>query len=251
MINSVEGKAFNLTLSNSTTKTFDVNCFPLHPTYGTLNVLRLRLPFLDSQNNITKQALVLKPDAAPRAALAVGVGLSTLLGPTNSTPVDPRNYGTTAYANHVVLQYLSSVSINSANAIVKHVLNSSTTPIPPDSGYDSVLFPLEDIPSLGVAVFGSIEASDVDFYVSSFTTSDSLFFGSSDGGTFRAWAIGRGRIAWTENATSPEVVYDGTLSDKIFNETWAAASMAIETNARNVGVVNITDAFRVNQRFSP
>lgn len=250
-INSVEGKAFNLTAANFSTNAFDVDCIPLHPTYGILNVLHLRLPFLDSQNNVTRQALVLKPDAAPRAALTVGLGLSALLGPTNSTPVDPRKYGTTAYANHVVFQYLSSVSTNVANAIVSHVLNSSTSLIPPDLENNPALFPLEDIPTLGVAVFGNIEASDVASYVSSFTTSHSLFFGSNDGSAFRTSAIGNGRIVWAENATSPKVVYDDSFSDQIFNETWAAASLAIETNAPDVGVTNITDTFRIKQRFSP
>lgn len=257
-IGLVEGKAFNLAPPANIATQFDSNCFPLHPAYGVLNVLRLRLPFLDSQSNTAKQGIVLNSDVAPRAILAVGEALAALPGPINSTrsqatAVDPRNYGTTAYASHIILQYLSSVSVNVANAIIYHVLNSSATPPPPNSASESALFPLESIPTLEVAIFGNIETSDVDSYVSSFTSSSgSLFFGSDDGSSFRSRAIGRGdRIAWTENATSPEVVYDNTLSDSVFNQTWLAASVAIDTNARNVGLVNITDTFRVNQRFSP
>lgn len=259
LINTVEGEAFNLTPLPSAPSQFNTTCFPLHPIYGVLDVLRLRLPFLDSRNNTARQGITLKSDVAPRAILAVGEALSALPGSVSATRssaalADPRNYGTTAYASHIILQYLSSVSSNTANAIISRVLDSSTTVHPPPNpASESSLFPLESIPILEVAVFGNIDASDTSSYVSSFTTSSgSLFFGSSDGSAFRAWAIGRGgQIAWAENATSPEVVYDNTFSDNIFNLTWAATSTAIERGDRNVGLVNITDTFRKNQRFSP
>jgi hypothetical protein len=258
LVNAVEGKTFGLPQANATVG-LDTSCFPTHPVYGILNLLRLRLPFADSGGNVSGQGVVLNPDVTPRAILAVGESLSTLPGSINATldleaATDPRNYGTTTYANHIILQYLSSMSTNTANAIISHVMDaaSSSAPLPPNPGNEPFLFPLDSIPSLEVAVFGSIEASDTGSYVSSFTTpSGSLFFGSSDGSAFRTWAIGRGgRIAWTENATSPEVVYDASFSDQIFNETWTAASLGISTNAPNVGLSNITDSFSANQRFS-
>lgn len=258
LVNAVEEAAFGLPQTN-TTQQFDATCFPIHPAYGILDLLRLRLPFLDSLGETARQGIILNPDVAPRAILALGEVLSALPGSINATrdfaaDVDPRNYGTPTYASHILLQYLSSMSINTANAVISHVLDTqSPGPPTPDSAADSDLFPLESLPILEVAVFGNIEASDTSSYVSSFTTSSgSLFFGSSDGSAFRTWAIGRGgQIAWAENATSPEVVHDESFSDYVFNSTWLAASIAITTNAPNVGLVNITDSFQSNQRFSP
>lgn len=256
LISAVEGKAFGLTPPVNAVNQLNVACFTGHPTYGVLDVLRLHLPFLDSRSNVAKQGIVLAPNTAPRAILAVGEALSALPGSVNVTRnmpslVDPRNYGTTTYANHIILQYLSSVPVNTANAIVKHVLNQSH--LPPSLATEPSLFPLESIPVLEVAVFGSTEADDATAYISSFTTSSgSLFFGSANASAFRTWAFGRGgAIAWSENATTPETVHDTSSGDSIFNITWTAAAMAINTNAPNVGLVNVTDSFRANNRFSP
>jgi hypothetical protein len=144
--------------------------------------------------------------------------------------------------------------INTANAVVDHVLRTASSfPVPPSPDRQPLLFPLESIPLLEVAVFGNVEHTDVDSDVSSFTTSSGLlFFGSNDGTAFRTWAIGQGgTIMWTENATSPEIVRDKTFSDSIFNQTWVAASIAIQVNATSVSVANITAAFRSNNRFDP
>ncbi|KAF9452678.1 hypothetical protein P691DRAFT_803797 [Macrolepiota fuliginosa MF-IS2] len=259
IVSAVEEKAFNLASATNTTTQFDAGCFPLHPTYGVLDILRLRLPLLDSRNNTAQQGVTLKSNIAPRAILAVGGALSSLPELTNATRsptalADPRNYGTTTYANHIIFQYLSSVSTNTANAIISHVLDSPTSPpLPPNPTNESALFSLDSIPVLEVAVFGNVEASDADSYVSAFTTpSGSLFFGSDDGSAFRTWAIGRGgQISWTENATSPGVVHDNTFSDLIFNQTWTATSAAINSSVGNVGLINITTAFQYYQRFGP
>lgn len=253
LANTIEEEAFGLPRINTTSQ-FDTSCFPTHPVYGVLNVLRLRLPFPDSAVNVVHQGVILKPDVTPRAILAAGAGLSTLPGTINATrslvvAADPRNYGTAAHANHIIFQYLSSMPPDTANAVIRHVLDAATssTPLPPDN------LPLDSIPSLEVAVFGNVEASDIGSYVSSFTNpSGSLFFGSDDGTAFRTWAIGRGgQIAWTANATSLGVVYDSSFSDRIFNLTWDATSAGINTNAPNVGLANITATFTSYQRFSP
>ncbi len=219
-------------------------------------MLRLHLPFPDSRTNVAKQGIILAPNAASRTILAVGEVLSALPGPVNVTRnmvylVDPRNYGTTAYMNHIILQYLSSVSTTTtANAIINHVLDPSHSSL----AMTPSLFPPESIPVLEVALFGSIEAADATSYISSFTTpSGSLFFGSADGSAFRDWAFGRGgTIVWSENATTPEAVHDKAPpnGDDIFNQTWNAAATAINTNTPNVGVANVTESFRSNNRFS-
>ncbi|KAJ3570256.1 hypothetical protein NP233_g4532 [Leucocoprinus birnbaumii] len=253
LINAIEGDVFGLPQANTALQ-FDTSCFPVHPAYGILDVLRLRFPYPDFGTNVTREGVVLKPGVAPRAVLAMGAGLSALPGPVNSTrsltaAADPRNYGTPTYANHIILQYLSSMDINTANAVVSYILSAATssTPAPADN------LPLNSIPSLEVAVFGSVEASDADIYLSPFTlNSGSLFFGSSDGSAFRNFVIGRGgQIAWAENATSAEVVYDKSFSDLIFNQTWAATAAGISTNAPDVGLSNITGTFSLYQRFSP
>lgn len=257
LIGTVEENAFGLSAPANVSQ-FDSACFPQHPTYGVLDILRLRLPFLDSRTNVASQGIILQSDVAPRTVLAVGEALSALPGSNNLTRspsllTDPRSYGTTAFASHIILQYLASVPPNTANTIIQHVLNSTGPIPPPNPSLEPPLFPLQSIPMVEVAVFGSIDGSDAGSYISSFTTaSNSLFFGSNDGTAFRTWAIGNaGTIAWTVNATSPEVVHDNSFSDSVFNLTWSDISTAISTHAENIGLPNITDTFERNQRFSP
>ncbi|RDB29514.1 hypothetical protein Hypma_015425 [Hypsizygus marmoreus] len=257
-INAIEGGVFALTPVSNASR-FDPACYLARPIYGVLDVLRLRLPFLDPRAGIPRQAAVLTRDVAPRVLLRVGGILSPLPGPSNVTTVtaeqtDPRQYGTLGQANHVVLQYLSSIpDVNVATALVKYILASaSIQPTPPTNS--SIIFrSLSTIPILEVAVFGTVSPSDISSAVSSFTTpSGTLFFGSDQGTAMRNWAITgcHTTIVWAESALSPLVVRDSDFSDQIFNQTWTAVSTAMRNGVRNIGLVNVTETFRVTQKFS-
>src|SRR6185369_9105502 len=123
---------------------------------------------------------------------------------------------------------------------------------PPNS---SILFQsLSMIPVLEVTVFGSVLSSDVGSAISSFTTSSgSLFFGSDQGTALRGWAINacKGSIAWAQSPLSPLIVRDSGFSDAIFEQTWKAVSVAKHNNVQNIGLVNVTDSFNFNNKFSP
>lgn len=257
-INAIEGDVFGLSPTSNASQ-FDPSCYPDRPVYGVLDVLRLRLPFLDSRPGIPRQAAVLKRDVSPRVLLHSGAILSPLPGPSNVTIVtpeqtDPRQYGALGQLNHVILQYLSSIpDVNVATALVSYVLSSaSAQAVPPTNS--SILFQsLASIPIMEVAVFGSISPSDIGSAISSFTTSSgSLFFGSDQGTALRNWAITgcRSTIVWAESGLSPLVVRDNDFSDQIFNQTWMAVSTALRNGIENIGLNNVTETFTLTQKFS-
>lgn len=260
-VNNIETSIFGLSQASSTSN-FDTSCFPNRPIYGILDLLQLRLPFPESQTGAPRQAIVLSRDVIPRAIVYNGEILSSLPTLLNtSTPStsqkDPWQYGTLNNFNHVMLNYLTSISdINLAMALVKFILSSSATP-PPSS---SPLFSsLASLPTLEVAVFGTVSPSDVSSVFASFTNPDgSLFFGSDQGMDLRQWAIkGAGQsVVWAQNATSSEVVRDASLTDQQFMEVWTPASEFLHvSNPAASGIVvnvdNITSSFQSLGKFSP
>ncbi|KAJ6610096.1 hypothetical protein B0H10DRAFT_446921 [Mycena sp. CBHHK59/15] len=247
-INELEG-VFGLSQASSATQ-FDTSCFPNRPVYGVLDILRLQLPFADSRTNVARQAVALHSDVGPRAVIYSGEVLSAFPGTSNISAqgisLDPNTYGTLDHFNHVVLQFLSSMPTIAASAVVDYVLSNSTSP-PPSSS----LLASTTIPSLEVAIFGTLTKSDISFVASGFAdASGSLVFGSSDGDTLRQWAIPEtGNLVWTEFGNSSLVVHDTSFTDAIFNQTWAAAAAALSSNAK-VGVSNITNSFELTGKFS-
>ncbi|KAF8168004.1 hypothetical protein B0H34DRAFT_41501 [Crassisporium funariophilum] len=258
-INSIETGVFGLQQVASTAQ-FDPSCYRARPVYGVLDVLRLRLPFLDSTGALM-QAAILSRDANSRVILYNGEIFSgTIIGTTNitSSQLDARHYGTSSLLDHVVLQYLSSIpDMSIANALVRFVLDSATSTtqvaVPPD--ISTALFrSIQSIPTIEVAVFGDVGPPDLTSTVASFTTSSgSLFFGSDDGTAFRNWTINSisGSVIWAENATSPQVVRDNSLGNTPITQTWNAIALAIANNIKGIGLSNITTTLQGTQNFSP
>ncbi|CAK5280565.1 unnamed protein product [Mycena citricolor] len=198
---------------------FDSSCFSTRPVYGVLDVLRLRLPFADSRINVSRQAVALQPDVAPRAVVYSGEALSAFPGTPNIGGAgilqDPNQYGTLDAMNHVILQYLSSMPPLVARAVADFVLSNS------DSPPTSPVLANAAIPAVEVAVFGTFAKPDLQSAVSAFTDSaGALVFGSAVGESFRNWAIpATGNISWTQSSNSSEVVRDTSFTDVTFNET--------------------------------
>jgi hypothetical protein len=259
LLNSIENSVFNLS-SASATSQFNTSCFTDRPIYGVLDILRLRLPFVDSRTGVAKQAAILTRDAISRAVVYSGEVLSALPGTPqaqNSTPfqqVDPRQYGTLNHLNHVMLNFLSSIpDVNVAISLVDFVITSPT--VPPLNTTD-LYQALSSIPTLEVAVFGTVNPSDVSYAVSSFSTpSGSLFFGSDQSLALRHWAIsGVGSsVVWTQSAGSHEVVRDNSFTDSTFNSVWNPAFTFLHSAQKGVtvNVNNITAAFEAVGMFSP
>lgn len=254
-INTIENSVFGLSSITAATQ-FDPSCYPDHPLYGVLDVLQLRLPFIDSRTGVAKQAAVLSRDVAPRAVIYSGERLSALPSTSaifnaTATYSDPRQYGTLNHLNHVILNYLSSIpDINTATALVKFVLSSQA--VPPTN---TTILPqsLASIPVLEVAIFGTINPSDISSAVSSFSTpSGSLFFGSDQALSLREWAVqgAASSIAWTEFAISPQVVHDSSFTNAVFNSVWNPASLSLQTN-ETAAVSTITASFQELGEFSP
>ncbi|KAK7058876.1 hypothetical protein VNI00_001500 [Paramarasmius palmivorus] len=241
-INGVEQAAFGLAPLTPASR-FDTSCFPDRPVYGVLDLLRLRLPFVDTETGASKQAVVLQREVSPRVVLRRGEILASFPSTTNSTPVNnnPRDFGTINNVNHVILDFLSSITdVNLARSVVHFIL--SNTAVPPT---DDITQAISSIPVVEVAVFGTISPSDIMNTVSSLSTNNgSLFFGSDQAQTLRHWSItAAGKpVKWAENALSSRICVDSQYEDGTFNDIWKAASLAIETNASNVGVGNVTQS---------
>jgi hypothetical protein len=257
-VNSVESSVFSLP-QISPASAFNVSCYADRPVYGVLDVLRLRLPFVDSYLGSPKQAAVVKRDVATRAVIYSNRLLSDL--PSNPTPqhltmvqTDARQYGTLNQMNHVILNFLSSIpDVNVAIALVQYLLSSPSVP-PANSSI--LLESIESIPVLEVAIFGSVTPSDISSSVSSFSTpSGALFFGSDQALALRQWAINAtsSSVAWSEFATSAQVVYDTSFTDSTFNTVWDPASAFFHSQQPGVtvSVSNVTDAFTATGKFSP
>lgn len=245
-INTIETTVFGLP-SASSNSNFDASCFPNSPIYGVLDVLRLRLPFVDSRTGVARQAVALQRDVGPRAVIYSGEALSAMPGASSLPPIsgkltDPREYGTINNVDHVVLNWLSSISdVNLATAFVRYVLSN---PAVPPSNTSTLVENLASIPPLEVAVFGAVLPADVDHVVSAFgTTNGALFFGSDSALAMRNWAItaAGSSIAWTNDTAAATVVRDNSWSNEAFNAVWNPAWTYLhsQTNAIvNVGNIS-------------
>lgn len=261
-VNQIEQQIFGLPAA-STRPSFDSSCFSTRPVYGRLNMLQLRLPFHDSTKNASLQGITLERTVNPRAVLYSGEYLSPLTNPSPSPPPsdsfnqNPLQYGTTNHLDHVILQFFKSIpDINIAIALVQFVLSSVATP----PAVNSALYnALDTIPTIEVALFGTIEPSDVSFVASSFSTpSGGLFFGSDESLQVRQYAINTTNtsVVWTEQADSPKVVRDSSFDDQDFNSVWNPAFAYLHLSSdgqRNltVNVGNITSAFEAIGKFVP
>jgi len=251
-IAAFEDALFNVPTVDLSTS-FDSSCVTSHPAYGVLNVLQLRLPFIDSRSGLPLQAAVTKRSVNARAMIYSGEELSSFpYGSGTPSSLNPRDLGTFNHINHVLLNYLMSMpNVSVAKDLISFLLSSPTGP--PDES-SNLASSLASIPLLEVAIFGSILAEDLASVQSSLSTmSGALFFGSQDGDFLREWAITANSlpIIWTEKSISPLIVKETTVSaDETFEQIWSASRTAIERNVSSVTVANITQAFSNTDKFT-
>ena len=241
-LNTLETTVFGLpTVSNTTN--FDSSCFTGRPKYGIVDILGLRLPFPDGQSGVALQASALASSSIGRAIIYSGAIVSPFPGDsdvpdTNENTFNPRNFGAQVFLNHVLLNYLSSISnVTLAIALVQHVLSS---PFVPPSNNSDLFNSLSSLPVLEFAVFGAITPQDIASSVSSFSTSsNSLFFGSSAAETFRSWALvdSTQSIAWTESAASSQIVRESSTPNADFESVWTPASQLIDAGSTDAADV--------------
>ncbi|KAG8902208.1 hypothetical protein FRC00_000542 [Tulasnella sp. 408] len=242
VVNSIEQNAFKLPEVAAVPSSFNFSCFASRPVYGVLDVMRLRLPFLDKTDQAPLQAAVLSADASSRALIRPGTVLSLFPSVDSAeapaSAVRQRSYGTLKYMNHVLLAWLKSLPLGQAGAIATFVANSSSTSAPPTTLNATTL---ASIPGMEVALFGTVGPTDIDHSISSLATpSGSLFFGSQTGTVFREWAANAATsstsVVWTDLATSAKVVRETVAEDSTFDAVWQGASTMI-TNANVMGKV--------------
>jgi hypothetical protein len=154
--------------------------------------------------------------------------------------------------SHVLLDFFKSIpNIDVATQFVGYVLSS---PVTPPSNDTLLGQSLNTIPTLEVAVFGSVTPPDVIGAVSSFTTpSGGLFFGTNQSLAVRDWAIvaAQASVTWTEFANSPKVVDDDSFTDNAFNAVWNPAYLYFHSSSNAlVSVANITTGFAAVNKFT-
>jgi len=252
LITTLETSVFGLS-PPTTQANFNDSCFADRPIYGVLNILHLRLPFQDSQTG-PKQAVILSRAASSRVVVYNGEVLSGLpTSDTSSIPTtDPLQFGTLDNINHVLLNFFEAIpDINVATQLVDYVLSY---PVIPPSNSTLLGQSLNTIPTLEVAVFGSVTPPDVMGVVSSFTTpSGSLFFGTDQSLAVRDWAMvaAQKSVTWTEFANSPTIVDDDSLTDSAFNEVWTPAYLYFHSASNAIVTVgNITAGFAAINMFT-
>jgi hypothetical protein len=246
----IERNAFGLPQLGDAPGSLDTSCFPEHPIWGVLDVLRLRRPFDDSRTNMRIPTTQLTSDVASRVVLHTGeqiVGLTSpqdngiaLQGNFDILAADPRNYGTLQHMNHVALSYLQSFpNIQLAAKVAQYIINTNedSTPEAPGGSLFTSADVLSSLPVIEVAVFGSILSTDVQKSRADFATPDGqLFFGSKQGDIFRKWAL-RNRdnsILWSDSSTASQVVHETTTTNTALEDIWQQATGLIN-NATAVG----------------
>ncbi|GJE87616.1 hypothetical protein PsYK624_036990 [Phanerochaete sordida] len=244
----LETQVFGLPQASAAT-IFDPSCYPNRPVYGVLDILQMRLPFTDQRTGVAKQAAILTRDASARAVLYSGELVSAFPGVGTPGPLstDPRQYGTMSNFDHIILQYLKSFpTVNLAQQVVEYILQSPA--LPPDSGAQPVLFSsLSQLPIIEVAVFGTVDPSDIASAVSSLSgPQDQVIFGTDASVALRDWAINAVRqgMLWTQLAASQTVVSDTSFANEGFNQIFGVAFTFFHSpNNAVVTVSNITTSF--------
>ncbi|KAF5390303.1 hypothetical protein D9757_002837 [Collybiopsis confluens] len=254
-IDAIEQNAFGLSAVGNATS-FDSSCYPDRPLYGVLDVLRLRLPFIDSRTGLATQAVSLQTDVSPRAIVRCGEALSALPLSSNASAFtaaisNPRTFGTLNNFDSVLLDYLSAMPAEIASALASFLLSSTNGLPPPNTS--SLGSSIALIPSIEVAVFGTVLPPDIKNVVSSFTSpTGSLFFGSAQGQSVRNFAINAAgsSVVWAQSALSTAVARDSSETDATFQDIWTNAALAITNNVTSVGVSNITNSLQSTGKLS-
>jgi hypothetical protein len=246
-IGTIEQHAFDLVPLATVPSVLDAACFPDRPTYGVLDVLRLRRPFGDARESMRVTSAQLVSRAGTRAVLHGGEQLVGLTGfrdnglatQTNFTTsqADPREYGTIQHLDHVALSYLLAFpGVNLAKQAAQFIMNADEATLPPASG--DGLFDesdaLDSIPTIEVAVFGSILPTDLaTFNADLAAPNGTLFFGSDSADIFRKWALGDSNdlILWSNSSASQKVVHELRTNNTAFEAVWSQAVDLIRASA--------------------
>ncbi|KIP12411.1 hypothetical protein PHLGIDRAFT_17571 [Phlebiopsis gigantea 11061_1 CR5-6] len=156
---------------------------------------------------------------------------------------------------HVILQYLRSIQdIGTAIELVQYVLQPAA--LPPDNGAHQRLFSaLATLPVLEVAVFGTVDPSDIVSTVSSLSDPNNhLFFGTDASHALRTWALNATQqgVDWAELGTSQQIVEDVSYTNADFNFVLNNATAFIQhPGSTIVSASNITSAFGSFQLLKP
>ncbi|GAA6035803.1 hypothetical protein JCM8097_005714 [Rhodosporidiobolus ruineniae] len=271
-VNGVEESAFGLE-SVASGQAGNVTCTN-RPIYGILNLLHLRLPFpsSDSRSSLPQQSLVLRSPStssslSSRLTLHAGELLSAgaLVSSYPSSPsaaTSIEHFGLLSSAvsaiDHILLDYLSLLSISIAQALVAYVLSGSSAP-PSAASTDAAgkalwaaSEQLAGLPVMEVQLWGGLAASEIDFarsglsYPPSSSSSSSapstLFFGSTPGGSFRTWASSAGlsRVEWALSAEEVEVATDDAGSEVAFDKVWSSPGKTAQRVWAQLGAANLT-----------
>lgn len=220
-----------------------------------INLLSLRLPFLDSDTrSLPTQGLVLQESVKSRMIVHAGellVGVSSNApAPSPSTPSFPDHFGTFSNLDSVIFEYLQLLSPQVAVDLVNFVLAQSRPTTSPPS-FPSSLYQnsnkLLSIPILEITIFGGLRYSDIDHSISSLSSGSNLhsnaFFGTPTAQEFRNWALAgprltggttlQGPILWSRGALEVTPVKEASLVNLGFEKVWSSSIGVTEDTVWN------------------
>lgn len=267
-VNMIEHRAFDLAALGTPPSALESACFPDRPVYGVLDVLRLRRPFGDAREGMRIPTAELTAQAGPRTIVHGGEQLVGLTGFRDNGPAssssfttanaDPREYGTLQHLDHVALSYLQAFpTVDLAKQAAQFIMDANDETLPPTSGNgvaDGTA--LDAMPTIEVAVFGSVLPTDISVFRADLATPNgTLFFGSKSGEVFRQWALREegDLILWSNSSTSQQVVQESTSNNTGFETVWNQAADLISAAAevgRGTGLPEVQQIMRALQNAS-
>ncbi|GAA5966847.1 hypothetical protein JCM3765_004573 [Sporobolomyces pararoseus] len=162
-INAVENRVFDLP---------NQSCFA-RPIYGVLNLFHLSTPFpptlLSSRPALPQNSLVLSQDVSNRIAFHAGEILSAgsfALPPLSSSlklsaPVTIERFGLLNQIDHVLLDYLNLLDVETANLVIDFLLLNSSNPPSSSSALVSRTNRLSTLPIMEAVLWGGVKWNDV------------------------------------------------------------------------------------------
>ncbi|GAA5977614.1 hypothetical protein JCM5350_002294 [Sporobolomyces pararoseus] len=163
-VNEVENKVFDLG------ETASIKSCSARPIYGVLNLFHLSTPFppslLSTRPTLPQNYLVLAQNVSNRISLHAGetfsAGPSALPPPSSlSSPVSIERSGLVNQLDHVLMDYLDLLEIETANLVIDFLLSNSILPPSNSSALVSKTIALANLPIFEIQIWGGVKWNDV------------------------------------------------------------------------------------------
>jgi len=138
----------------------------VRPIYGFLDFLHVTSRLSSSSSSdltSSRTSLILSPNITSRLTYHAGTLLSNKYSsPLNSTPTTIEQFGFYRQLDHVLLDYLNMMEVETAKLVIDYVLSSVTDPTTNDSQLAIITKGLEDLAAINIQVWGGIRWDELE-----------------------------------------------------------------------------------------